>query len=159
MKILYQWLIESGIKVCLFCVKGKFLLCRFLCSFTLITSDMSETPMSMTPARTPGRTPRPGEAPVPGQPKAMVYICGGLLTAIVGSFVIDLPWCLPDSHYDYLQNDYLQNDIKIVKFVVCHTVIVVTCRVSPRKWNSSTWSHTLQGVWLSDNVQKKDEKK
>uniref|UniRef100_H2ZED2 DNA-directed RNA polymerases I, II, and III subunit RPABC4 n=1 Tax=Ciona savignyi TaxID=51511 RepID=H2ZED2_CIOSA len=41
---------------------------------------MSSTPTSSfgkSPSgRTPGRTPKPGEEPVPGQPKAMVYICG-----------------------------------------------------------------------------------
>ncbi|XP_004226865.2 DNA-directed RNA polymerases I, II, and III subunit RPABC4 [Ciona intestinalis] len=42
--------------------------------------NMSSTPASSfgkSPSgRTPGRTPKPGEEPVPGQPKAMVYICG-----------------------------------------------------------------------------------
>lgn len=41
---------------------------------------MSATPSTIgaatpIPGQTPGRTPRPGEV-VPGQPRAMVYICG-----------------------------------------------------------------------------------
>lgn len=42
---------------------------------------MADTPSSLMSsaspaARTPGRTPAHGEA-VPGQPKAMIYTCGG----------------------------------------------------------------------------------